>query len=64
MNVDLSNGSWSLGKLPSCVETYIPAVNRDIKSSKSKNLPRDNLTKSEIEFIYLFYVDKYKKYTS
>ena len=35
--------------LPSCVETFITAINHDIKSSKTKKLPRDNLTKSERE---------------
>ena len=33
-------------KFPSCVETFITAINHDIKSSKNKKLPRDNLTKS------------------
>ena len=36
-------------KLPSCVETFIKPINHDIKSSKTKKLPRDNLTKSERE---------------
>ena len=36
-------------KLSSCVETFITAINHDIKSSKTKKLPRDNLTKSERE---------------
>ena len=36
-------------KLPSCVETSITAINHDIKSSKTKKLPRDNLAKSERE---------------
>ena len=42
-----SNSNWSPGKLASCIETSVAAVNRDIASSKSKNLPQDNLTKSE-----------------
>ena len=29
--------------------TFITAINHDIKSSKTKKLPRDNLTKSERE---------------
>ena len=42
-----SNSNWLLDKLPSCVETFITAINHDMKSSKTKKLPRDNLTKSE-----------------
>ena len=42
-----SNSNWLPDKLPSCVETFITAINHDIKSSKTKKLPRDNLTKSE-----------------
>ena len=44
-----SNSNWLPDKLPSCVETFITAINHDIKSSKTKKLPRDNLTKSERE---------------
>ena len=44
-----SNSNWLPDKLPSCVETFIAATNHDIKSSKTKNNPRDNLTKSERE---------------
>ena len=44
-----SNSNWLPHKLPSCVETFIAAINHDIKSSKTKKLPRDNLTKSERE---------------
>ena len=36
-------------KLPRCVETFIKAVNYVIKSPKTQNLLRDNLTKSERE---------------
>ena len=43
------NSNWLPDKLPSCVETFITAINHDIKSSKTKKLPRDNLTKSERE---------------
>ena len=32
-----------------CVKTFITAINHDIKSSKTKKLLRDNLTKSERE---------------
>ena len=32
-----------------CVETFITAINHDIKSSKTRKLLRDNLTKSECE---------------
>ena len=32
-----------------CVKTFITAINHDIKSPKTKKLPRDNLTKSERE---------------
>ena len=32
-----------------CVKTFIIAINHDIRSSKTKKLPRDNLTKSERE---------------
>ena len=50
MNLDLKAIANSLpDKLPSCVETFITAINHDIKSSKTKKLPRDNLTKSERE---------------
>ena len=44
-----SNNNWLPDKLPSCVETFIKAINHDIKSSKTKKIPRDNLTKSERE---------------
>ena len=44
-----SNNNWLPDKLPSCVKTFIKATNHDIKSSKTKKLPRDNLTKSERE---------------
>ena len=44
-----SNSNWLPDKLRSCVETFIAATNHDIKSSKTKNNPRDNLTKSERE---------------
>ena len=44
-----SNSNWLPDKLPSCVETFITAINHDIKSSKTKNFPCDNLTKSERE---------------
>ena len=40
-------------KLPSCVETFTATINHDIKSSKAKKLPRDNLTKSEREALLL-----------
>ena len=36
-------------KLLSCVETFTNAINHDIKTSKTKKIPRDNLTKSERE---------------
>ena len=36
-------------KLPSCFETFITAIDHDIKSSETKNLPRDNLTISKRE---------------
>ena len=36
-------------KLPICVETFITAINHDIKSSKTKKRLRGNLTKSERE---------------
>ena len=50
MNLDLKAiTNWLPDKLPSCVETFITAINHDIKSSKTKKLPRDNLTKSERE---------------
>ena len=42
-----SNNNWLPDRLPSYVETLITAINHDIKSSKTKKLPRDNLTKSE-----------------
>ena len=44
-----SNSNWLPDKLPSCVETFITAINHDIKSSKTKKVTRDNLTKSERE---------------
>ena len=44
-----SNSNWIPDKLPSCVETFITAIKHDIKSSKTKKLPRNNLTKSERE---------------
>ena len=44
-----SNCNWLPDKLPSCVETFTTAINHDIKSSKTKKLPRDNLTKSKRE---------------
>ena len=44
-----SNSNWLPDKLPSRVETFITAINHDIKSSKTKKLPRDSLTKSERE---------------
>ena len=44
-----SNSNWLPDKLPSCVETFITAINHDIKSSKTKKLPRHSLTKSERE---------------
>ena len=44
-----SNSNWLPDKLPSCVETFITAISHDIKSSKTKKLPRDNPTKSEYE---------------
>ena len=31
-----SNSNWLPGKLPSCVETFITAINRDMKCSKTK----------------------------
>ena len=46
-----SNSNWLPDKLPSCVETFITAINHDIKSSKTKKLPCDNLTKSEREVL-------------
>ena len=50
MNLDLnSNSNWLPYKLPSCVETFLTAINHDVKSSKAKKLHRDNLTKSERE---------------
>ena len=44
-----SNSNWLPDKLPSCVETFIAALNHDIKSPKAKKLPHENLTKSERE---------------
>ena len=35
--------------MPRCVETFRTAISHDIKSSKTKKLPRDNLAKSERE---------------
>ena len=46
-----TNSNLLPDKLPSCVETFITAINHDIKSSKSKNIPRDNITKSERQAI-------------
>ena len=40
--------------LTSCVETFITVISHDIKSSKTKNLPRDNLTKSEREALLIY----------
>ena len=44
-----SNSNWLPDTLPSCVEAFIAAINHDITYSKTKKLPRDNLTKSERE---------------
>ena len=44
-----SNSNWLPDKLPSCVETFLTVINHDKKSSKSKRLPRDNLTKPKRE---------------
>ena len=44
-----SKSNWLPDKLPSCVETFVAAINHDIKSSKTKKLPHDNLVKSECE---------------
>ena len=44
-----SNSNWLPGKLPSCVETFITAINRDMKCSKTKKSSCDNLAKSESE---------------
>ena len=44
-----SNSNWLPHKLPSSVETFITAINHDIKSSKTKKRLRGNLTKSERE---------------
>ena len=47
-----NNSNCLPDKLPSCVETFMTAVNHDIKSPKTKKLPRDNLTKSEKEALF------------
>ena len=44
-----SNNNWLPDKLPSCVETLKKDISNDIKSSKTKKFPRENLTKSERE---------------
>ena len=44
-----SNSNWLPDKLPSCIETFITAINHNINSSKTKKLPCDHLTKSERE---------------
>ena len=47
-----SNSNWLRDKLPSCIETFMTACNHDVQSSKTKKLPRDNLTKSEREALH------------
>ena len=47
--IQLSNSNWLPHKLTSCVETFIAAINHDIKYLKTKKLPHDNLTKFERE---------------
>ena len=44
-----SNSNCLPDKLPRCVEAFIKAVNYEIKSPKTQNPLRDNLTKSERE---------------
>ena len=44
-----SRSNWLPDKLRSCVETFIRAINHDMKSSKTKIFPDDNLTKFESE---------------
>ena len=55
-----SNSNCLPDKLPNSVETFITAINQDIKSFKTKKLSRDNLTKSEREAL----LDIQKKVTS
>lgn len=43
------NSNCLPNKLPSSVETFITAVNHDIKSSKTKEIAHDSVTKSEWE---------------
>ena len=45
----ISNSNWLPDKLRGCVETFTTTINHDVKSSKTKKLPRDNLTKPEDE---------------
>ena len=35
--------TWTPDKLPSCVDTFITAVDNDIKNSLVKPFPKDNL---------------------
>ena len=48
-----SSSNWLPDKLPSCVETFIMAINHDIKFAKTEKFIRDNLTKSEREALNL-----------
>ena len=45
------NSNWLPDKLPSRTEIFITAIKHYIKSSKTKKLSRDNLTKSEREVL-------------
>ena len=49
-----SNSNWLPDKLPSRVETFTTTINHDIKSSKTKKLPCDNITKSEREALLIY----------
>ena len=42
-----SNSNWTPGKLFSCVDTFITAVDDDINNTLLKPIPKDNLAKSE-----------------
>ena len=49
-----SNSNWLPDKLTSCVETFITAINHDLKTSKTKKLPRGHLRNMNVKHFLVY----------
>ena len=49
-----SNSNWLPDKLTSCVETFITVINHDLKTSKTKKLPRGHPRNMNVKHFLIY----------